>query len=116
MAALFLALCLRLLAPTGWMPASDGHGIVMVLCSGSSTQQTVVVDLDKPAKPDTADKHAAPCAFSSMGTPALAGLPPALAIPLLLLFIGSGLAQRPASSSTGTVRLRPPLRGPPLLV
>jgi hypothetical protein len=116
MAAVFLALCLRVLAPAGWMPASDGHGIVMVLCSGSGTQQTIVVDLDKPAKPDTADKHSAPCAFSGMGTPALAGLPPALAIPLLLMFIASGLALRPGSPSTGTVRLRPPLRGPPLLV
>lgn len=114
LAASILALCLRLLAPAGWMPVATGSGIVMTLCSGSGVHQTVIVDFGKPAKPDTADKHAAPCAFSGMGTPALADLPPGLALPLLLLFIAVGLAPQHAPPVARAARLRPPLRGPPL--
>jgi hypothetical protein len=114
LAAALLALCLRLLAPVGWMPMATSNGIVMTLCSGAGNHQTVVADVGKPSKPDTADKHSAPCAFSGLGTPALADLPPALALPLLLLFIAVGRALQSAPPVTGALRLWPPLRGPPL--
>jgi hypothetical protein len=105
---------LRLLAPVGWMPMVTANGIVMTLCTGAGESQSVRVDIGKPAEPDSADKHSAPCAFGGMGTAALADLPPALALPLLLLFIAVGRAPRPAPPASAASRLRPPLRGPPI--
>jgi hypothetical protein len=110
--AALLALCLRLMAPAGWMPVASGNGVMFTLCSGSGEQQTVFGKDGKPA-PESGTAHAGPCAFSGMGTPALPDLPPAAALQIFALFIALGLAATPRLCLPATDWLRPPLRGPP---
>ena len=112
MAAL-LAVCLRLMAPVGWMPAASANGVIFTLCAVNGDQQIGTAKDGKPAAPDTASGHAGPCAFSGMGTPALADLPPAVALQIFALFLALGLAATPRLRLAAATWLRPPLRGPP---
>jgi hypothetical protein len=68
--AALLALCLRLMAPVGWMPVVSGNGVMFTLCSGVGTQQMVAGKDATPVAPDTS-ADAGSCAFAGMGTPAL---------------------------------------------
>jgi hypothetical protein len=113
LAAALLALCLRLMAPVGWMPAASANGVTFTLCSGNGDQQVISAKDGQPAAPDTASGHAGPCAFSGMATPALSDLPPTVALQIFALFIALGLAATPRLRLAAATWLRPPLRGPP---
>ena len=112
--AALLALCLRLMAPVGWMPVASGTGVMFILCSGSGEQQVSFSKDGKPAAPDSGAAHGGPCAFSGMGTPALPDVPPSVALQILAIFIALGLAATPRLWLAASSWLRPPLRGPPL--
>jgi hypothetical protein len=114
--AALLALCLRLMAPVGWMPVQSGNGVMFTLCSGSGEQQVAFGKDGKPAKPDSGGAHGGPCAFSGIGTPALPDLPPSVALEIFAIFIALGLAATQRPRLAATAWLRPPLRGPPLRV
>ena len=111
--AALLALCLRLMAPVGWMPVASGNGVVFTLCSGSGTETVALGKHGTPASPETGAAHG-PCAFAGMGTPALPDVPPAVALQIFLLFIALGLAATARLHAPAPDWLRPPLRGPPL--
>ncbi|KAB7646346.1 hypothetical protein [Polymorphobacter fuscus] len=108
--AALLALCLRLMAPVGWMPVASGNGVIFTLCSGIGSEMP---DVGTSGSPDTAEAHQAPCAFSGIGTPALPDLPPDVALAVFLVFIALGLAAVPRLHILAVGWLRPPLRGPP---
>jgi hypothetical protein len=111
--AALLALCMRLMAPVGWMPVQSGNGVMFTLCSGSGDQVTFGKD-GKPASPDSGTAHGGPCAFSGIGTPALPDLPPSVALQIFAIFIALGLAATRRPRLAAIAWLRPPLRGPPL--
>jgi hypothetical protein len=112
--AALLALCLRLVAPVGWMPVVSGNGVTFTLCSGSGTQQMVTGKDAVPASSDSSNVDAGSCSFAGMGTPALPDMPPDVARTIFGLFIASGLAATPRLRLAAVAWLRPPLRGPPL--
>ena len=113
--AALLSLCLRLMAPVGWMPMASDTGIMFTLCAGNGAQQVAVGNDSKPAAPDASTAHAGPCAFSGMGTPALPDVPPIVALQIFLLFVALGLAAARPLRLAAAGWLRPPLRGPPAL-
>jgi hypothetical protein len=107
-----LSLCLRLMAPAGWMPMESANGIVLALCSGNGSQQASFGKDGSPA-PDSGDVQHGMCAFSGIGTPALPDVPPAVAIAIFAIFIALAMAATPVSRLPAISWLRPPLRGPP---
>jgi hypothetical protein len=117
--ALFaLALALRVVIPSGFMPVQTAHGIVVTICDGMGSGKTMVVDLqrsDDSEHPADHHKQPVPCAFAALSAPALAGnLPPVPALPAPLLreiALPPPLTRATASSDF----LTPPLRGPPAL-
>lgn len=116
-AAFALALSVRLLAPTGFMPSATPHGLVVKMCGGAHSGQSVVIDpwpADDTKHPgETQKQHEAPCTFASLSSPALAAdaVPaPSAPGPLLHEFV----LPPPTRLAIGRVDfLTPPLRGPP---
>lgn len=112
-ALLALALFVRALVPTGWMPVATANGVRMELCAGQAMPTQAMAgmkhghDQGKQALPD----H--PCAFAGLGLAAdiapplvvvaLALMPPPMLAPRgLAVAVGRGLAAPP-----------PPATGPP---
>ena len=90
-ALLALALIVRALVPTGWMPVATAHGVTLELCAGQSMSPTVAMrhghhDGGKAAMPD----H--PCAFAGLGMAADTAPPPVMPA----AGARSGVAVRPA--------------------
>lgn len=118
-AAFALALSIRLLVPTGFMPTATPHGLIVKICNGMGEGAVALID---PWPNDTADhdrqdprEQSAPCAFASLSIPGLIGQAmPALIAPERMLV---ELALPPPA--TWTIARDdfavPPLRGPPTL-
>ena len=96
-------LVMRLLLPTGVMPARSTHGFALVLCSMQHLRSA----------PEQAHSHPdAPCAFAAAATPAPPATPilPARAATLLTRAPPAGKAQ--CTGQTGAARSQS-ARGPP---
>ncbi|MHA6723354.1 DUF2946 family protein [Sphingomonas sp. RS2018] len=120
--ALVLAcvLAMKLLVPGGWMVSNDHGRIVVTICSGSAPK-TVVMPMPGMAHHDTGGDHGKsdakpdmPCAFAGLSAGMLGGVDPALLV--LALAFAAILALLPVRPRVrrALLRLRPPLRGPPL--
>lgn len=117
-AALFaLALAVRIVIPSGFMPVQTTQGMVVGICDESGGN-TIVIDLQRPAggeHPSNDHEQPAPCAFAGLSAPALAG-----DVPLVLTQPALPLREvvPPPPDGPAPVRpafLTPPLRGPPAL-
>lgn len=62
--AMLLALSMRILMPTGFMPTVGSQGLVIELCSGMSGK-TVTIDLGKKAPGDKQHNANGPCIFAA---------------------------------------------------
>ena len=111
-----LALSLRILIPTGFMPTVSAQGLVVELCSGVSGK-TVTIDLGKK-RPGETQQHAAenPCVFAgglSHGLLASDELPAILPFVYgLTIFIGTAIADLTISRLAAPP---PPSQAPPAL-
>ena len=111
-----LALSLRILIPTGFMPSVSAQSLVVELCSGVSGK-TVTIDLGKKLPGET-QKHAAdsPCVFAaglSHGLLTSAELPTIQPFAYgLTVFVGTAIADLTISRLAAPP---PPSQGPPAL-
>lgn len=113
-ALVVLALAMRAMVPGGVMPTSENGRIVVALCSGSGPS-TVTIDLGQAGGGDMSDDGPAdaPCAFAGFAAPALSSADPVL-LALSVAFAMLVVARAVAPLATEPLRLRPPLRGPPI--
>ena len=113
-----LALLLKALIPASYMTVSSGKSITVEICSGTGPASlTLHIPADgnnKGGKSSTSAEQ--PCAFAGLGAQALAAVDPvilaaalAFAFIVALLFVDLRLPRHRA-------HLRPPLRGPPVLI
>jgi len=116
LALLGLVLAVRVLVPAGWMPAQQGPGFAIAMCSGSGAE-AVWVDTEgkvhKQAPAAMGDQH---CAFAGLGAPMLGSdLPPAI---LPAVRAGAAPALQPALAAIGhgLAAPPPPATGPPATV
>jgi hypothetical protein len=115
MAIIMLALLMRLLLPTGFMPDVSAGKITIALCTGHGP---ATIDIAAPAGGHHGEgqpaKHDMPCPFSSGTSYGLAGADPIL-LALAIAFV-MALCLRPVAATrvADAPYLRPPLRGPPL--
>ncbi|MCW3835770.1 hypothetical protein ACFQ1E_05430 [Sphingomonas canadensis] len=110
-----LALAVRVLVPSGWMPSAESRGLLLTLCSSASGAEIFVEIEGKSGKGHgQGEQRDNPCAFAGLGM-AFAATDPvpapaapfhaqdrAPAAPALIAAIGRGLAAPP-----------PPATGPP---
>ena len=78
---LLLALSIRLVVPTGFMPVATTYGIIISLCNGSGPTE-ILLDLDKQGPAPHQSTADSPCAFAGLG----ADLPnePQALLPIIL--------------------------------
>ena len=111
-----LALFLRILIPTGFMPTVGSHGLVVDLCSGMDGK-TVAIDLGNNA-PVEKPHHAGdgPCVFATgVGHGLLASTELPAVVPFLFgvtIFVGTAIADLTINRLAAPP---PPSRGPPAL-
>lgn len=116
LAALLLAaaLLLRIFVPAGFMPALDHGRMIVGVCNGMGVSKMVIETpgFEHKSQGNEAQKS---CAFSDLSLPSLAGANPILLAALVLFILALGLSFSIPLPPTATIRLRPPVRGPPQL-
>jgi hypothetical protein len=106
------ALALRLAVPAGFMPVSDHGRYVLAPCAGAGPESAEAMGAMHPGEGGA--QAGASCAFADLSLPAIGGAgaapveAPAAFAAVAAPFV---LALGPQRAE---VRLRPPLRGPPL--
>ena len=119
-----LALCVKVLVPTGFMPVLSAGGVTFQPCPDAGPAVVPAAGImpgmamaDHGADHDgTPDGHAAPempCAFAGLAVPSLAAVDPvvlAIAVAGMLATVFRLPDRVPARR---VAHLRPPLRGPP---
>ncbi len=111
---------LRLAVPAGYMPVVDHGRLTLAICSGSgpvasapshqttsSTAGTSHHDEDRP-------KAESGCAFADLALPVIGGANSVQLTAALAFIVSTGLFPATVSPAGAALRLRPPLRGPPL--
>ncbi len=122
---LALALVLRVIIPTGFMPMVDNGRFVITVCSGtgpmvmaappamSHAMPHAMAAHDEP-KPETEHRGAdQPCAFAGLSMASLAAVDTVLLAIALLFMLALGLRGAAPIATAAAAYLRPPLRGPP---
>jgi hypothetical protein len=104
----------KVFVPTGYMFAPTAGGFTVQMCSGQGAMP-VMLDIGKPAPAeDHSGKMDAPCAFSGIGMAATAAVDVALLIVAIAFIVALGTQSTHVSAVLIFMRLRPPLRAPPI--
>ena len=120
LAALILGVMLsvRLLMPAGYMLASEGKVLTVVICTGvSGEHQTaqLVIPQDKQKVGHDAGKND-PCPYSALSMVSTAGTDAALLAAAIAFILVLGFAPVIEPLRARVPYLRPPLRGPPVAI
>lgn len=113
---LALALVIKVLVPSGFMPvAADGHLRVSLCSAGASMTMIMAESGTKHHRKDgqTGDTQGSPCAFS-LFTQALAATDPVLLIGAILFIPALSVLAWAPFADASPHDLRPPPRAPPL--
>ncbi|WP_230771643.1 DUF2946 family protein [Sphingomonas sp. Leaf4] len=113
-----LALTLRLVVPTGYMPVMSHGRMVVSICSGNATRSMLVTIPGLEERPgegrhDDRDQHGAPCAYAGLSMLALDSATPVLVRTAPRFMEETGLLPPPVSTAGWRAGLRPWVRGPP---
>ena len=111
-----LALALRVLVPAGWMPAAEGRGFAITMCSGSGMEPAWVDAEGKVHKQAPAQGGDSHCAFAGIGAPMLGSDLPPPVIPAAHAEAAPVVSQALASIGQGLAAPPPPATGPPATV
>lgn len=104
------ALLVKVLVPTGFMPAVVDGVMVIELCTGDGLKSVAVAT---PTESKHTGGNDMPCAFAGLAAPMMGAVDPALLALAILFILAAALHTPQQTPHTATLRLRPPLRGPP---
>ncbi len=123
------ALLLKLLVPAGYMIGDYQGAITVTICSGMASEtMTLPVTgmsgdmaemhgaMPDHGKPREHGKGEMPCVYSGLSAQSLAAVDTVLLLAALAVVAALTLRAVPASTARIAPYLRPPLRGPPLLL
>ena len=113
--AMLLALSLRILIPTGFMPTATASGVVIALCS-EADGKTVALDLGRKVPSEKQHTAGSPCVFAAgLGQGALTASELPTTLPFiygLTIFVGTFIADLTVNRLAAPP---PPSQGPPAL-
>lgn len=113
-------LLLRVAVPAGFMPVLDHGRLTLTICSGYGA--AALQPARETASPTPGNGHHGQgkpaadgsCAFADLALPLIGGADPVQLTAALLFIVAASLFFRTAIPPNAGLRLRPPLRGPPL--
>ncbi|HYI41983.1 MAG TPA: hypothetical protein VE053_16865 [Allosphingosinicella sp.] len=114
------ALALRLAVPAGYMPMLDHGRLALTICSGSGTVVAKPPHAAASSTPGALHHENGPseaqssCAFADLAFPLIGGADRVQLAAALVFIIATALFIGAALPPPAALRLRPPLRGPPL--
>jgi hypothetical protein len=109
-----LALAMKALVPGGYMIGQQGKVLTVSICADASgAKMTKQIVLPQTGHSDDHAKSDGACPYAALGIAALSGADTVLLAIALGFIMALGFASVPAIRQAGTLRLRPPLRGPP---
>lgn len=109
-----LALFWRAVIPGGFMPDWQNGGLVVTLCTEQGLARAVLGPDGTPMDAADATAPGGDCAFASLGLPLLPAAPTALLAASLAFLFLSGRRLAVPVVHRHILRLRPPLRAPPV--
>lgn len=123
---LALALLLRFVVPSGFMPVFEHGRVAILLCPGTSPAMALMSGptVSEPAAASKAGhplghgqggKLEAACPYAGLAMPVAGGADPVQLATALLYILALGFAATALSFVGSAFRLRPPARGPPIL-
>lgn len=104
-------LMLRLAVPAGFMPVLHHGQLTLTICSGYGAAASRAPGLHHGQGEPGADNS---CAFADLALPLIGGADPVQLAAALLFIVAAALFFAAALPPRAGLRLRPPLRGPPL--
>ena len=112
------ALMLRLAVPAGFMPVLNQGQLSLTICSGYGTAAVQPARMASPSGTAHHDEGMpsadGSCAFADLALPLIGGAGPIQLAAALLFIIAAALFFAAVLPPLAGLRLRPPLRGPPL--
>ncbi len=114
------ALCMKAVVPAGYMLHMGDRVMTVAICAdaqgGQLTRQIVLPGSGKSHEgTDGSGKADSTCPFSALSFASMSGADPVLLASVLIFILALGFAALDVTRPVRKVRLRPPLRGPPLL-
>ncbi len=117
-ALIVLALAMRVLVPSGWMPSAE-RGFALTICTGMDTQTVWMDKSGKLHKEDPAKGKSvehSPCAFAGAAAPADLAIATLAAASVSLVSIEAPMVAQAVSVGHGLAAPPPPSIGPPVLI
>ena len=111
------ALGMKIVVPTGFMIGTDSKVLAVQICDDTQGNHAVKHLVIPMKGGDAGGKQAkADCPFASLSMASLTGADPTLLGLALAFILALGFAPTPHLPAKRPAHLRPPLRGPPVLV
>lgn len=114
--ALAMALCVKLLVPSGYMIGGSSKILTVQICNdglGLIETRQITIPLDAGSHQTEHGKTDSGCGYSTLSMASLAGADAPLLAVLLAFIIALGFLVRAPARLVRASYLRPPLRGPP---
>lgn len=112
-----LALCMKMMVPTGFMVGAAGKTLSITICDGREPERTQqVILLQTGQSPDKTAEHGKasdPCPYAALTMVALSAASAALLALSLAFILERGMWPVARSQPATRSFLRPPLRAPP---
>ncbi len=114
-----LALCMKVMVPSGFMIGSAGQSLSITICDGQGMAQVKQISLPQPRHardiPGESGKSSDACPYAALGMVALSGTPALLLVVALAFILLRGVWPTAVPLPAPRSFLRPPLRAPPAL-
>lgn len=113
-----VALFAKAVVPAGYMVSADTRILSVQICAASTGHALdpvrIAVPVEGAAGKGGGLEARQDCAFGSLSMASLGGADPALLLAAIAFVLALGFAPRQAPPARPALRLRPPLRAPPL--
>lgn len=112
-------LCMKAIVPTGFMIGQNSKVLTVQICDdafGNHAVKQIAIPMKDGSSDSSSKQGKGECPFSSLSMASMSGADPALLALALAFILALGFVPTHTALHERIFHLRPPLRGPPVLV